>query len=134
MSSVTSVIIIQNTIGVDRGKRKGDLFIDRLNAYFATEYEEFDYAEQHDKAPFVEVGEHAGGTKGVNGKVFFKGCNYLNTESFLDWIVAQKWYHPDQVQILINRETPYDRIYHHALVSDLLEVREWPALGWRAKL
>lgn len=130
MSSVTSVIIIQNSMSEDRGKRLGERFIDRLNDYFADDSED---AVQHDKSPFVDIEPHAGGTKGMWGKIYAKGCNYLDVEDFLNWIVSQKWYYPEHTQILISREWANDEVYHMKTVKELITNKCWPELDWRMK-
>jgi hypothetical protein len=93
MSRVTNVILTAH-VGLQDGS---DPEIASVNK-FLREAEDGGYAE------FVEVSEHAGGTKYMECRVYLSAFNHANTETILRAIDQAPWRDKEMVQVFVKEQ------------------------------
>lgn len=57
-----------------------------------------------------QINEYAGGRKSMQQDVYAGAYNYFDLDSFIAAVKTSRWEHPDDVQLLVNREED-DRFY-----------------------
>jgi hypothetical protein len=92
MSRVTNVILTAH-VGLPDGS---DPEIDSVNKFL----QEVD----GNHGQFVEVSEHAGGTKHMECRVYLSAFNHVDTDTILRAIDEAPWRDKDMVQVLVKEQ------------------------------
>lgn len=92
MSRVTNVILIAH-VGLKDGS---DLEIESVNKMLREADENY--------GQFVEVSEHAGGTKRMECRVYLSAFNKLDTETILRAIDQAPWRDKEMVQVFVKEQ------------------------------
>jgi hypothetical protein len=98
-----------------------------VNAHFQDETN-----NHHDRLEFADIGQHAGGTKGISGRIYAKGGNYVDLDCFLTWLTLQKWYYPEMIHVLVHRDYGGEMHYYHNTLDQIIH-HGWPDVGYNPK-